>query len=128
MILWEPCIYSINTVTAVPAKLTKLGFLMVHPIQGTVQEVQNVLSLGLNKSFLQQAMKARSASKPREWRKPEVTHLHSINPVNTDRSHTDVAMVDGLILQREEVATCWAHWSSSGLHEVCITWYSLIAH
>lgn len=31
---------------AVPAKLAKLGFLMVHAIPGTVKEVQNV-SLGL---------------------------------------------------------------------------------
>lgn len=38
--------YSINTVMAIPAKLPKLGFLMVHAIQGTVKEVQNV-SLGL---------------------------------------------------------------------------------
>ena len=35
--------YSINTVMEVPAKL---GFLMVHAIQGTVKEAQNV-SLGL---------------------------------------------------------------------------------
>lgn len=35
--------YSINTVMAVPTKLT--GFLMAHDIQGTVKELQNV-SLG----------------------------------------------------------------------------------
>lgn len=65
MILGELCMYNGNTVICYPAKLTKLGFLMFHPIQGTVKEVQNV-SLGLNESFLQWDMKARSASKPHE--------------------------------------------------------------
>lgn len=42
----------------------------------------------------------------------EVTHLHSINPGTTDRSHTDVAMVDGLILQREK----WQPAEHTGVH------------